>query len=395
MKILHIITHQGGGAGIACLRLHHALCEAKIDSNVLSLFGKGNIKESIFSLEADAGKIDFTAILKKEKRTRYLQAWKIRLKGKPKELFSFPDSLWRIEDHPLVKEADIIHLHWVAGMIDVERFFAAVNKPVVWTLHDAWPFTGGFHYESYFNVKPFASVSDKLLELKRKSYAGKNITVIAPSRYMISLCRSSEVFLTQSHFAIPNSVPSSIYYPRKNRAELRARLGIKANEQAWFFASDELDYFRKGADLLLNAFASYKNENVKLFIAGKQGKQKLSNDPRIQFTGHIADENHFAELLSACDALIHTSREDNFPNVILESIFCGTPVLSIDKGGVSEMIREGVNGILTSEENLLEGFEKIIAANFNSEKIATEAKDVFSTEVQAARFTLLYNQLIS
>ncbi len=395
MKILHLITHQGGGAGIACLRLHHALREAKVDSSVLSLFGEENKSENIFSLEANPFEIDFHAILKKEKRNRYRKAWKIRLKGKPKELFSFPDSPWEIEAHPLVKEADIIHLHWIAGMIDVERFFAAINKPVVWTLHDAWPFTGGFHYQSYFNAQPFASISDKLKELKRKSYAGKNITVIAPSRYLANLCRSSEVFLTQAHLAIPNSVPSSIYYPRKNRDELRTRLGIKENEQAWFFASDELDYFRKGADLLLAGFASFKNENVKLFIAGKPGKQKLPKDSRIQFTGPIADENQFAELLNACDALIHTSREDNFPNVILESLFCGTPVVAIDKGGVSEMIRDGVNGILTSEEKLGEGFEKISATNFDREKIATESKAIFSAEVQSARFILLYNQLIS
>ncbi len=395
MKILHLITHQGGGAGIACLRLHHALREAKIESSVLSLFGEENKSANIFSLEANSGEIDFNAILKKEKRNRYRQAWKIRLKGKPKELFSFPDSLWKIEEHPLIKEADIIHLHWVAGMIDVERFFAAVNKPVVWTLHDAWPFTGGFHYESYFNIKPFVSISDKLLELKRKSYAGTNITVVAPSRYMISLCRSREVFLTQTHFAIPNSAPASIYYPRKNRDELRARLGIKENEQVLFFASDELDYFRKGADLLLDAFASFKNENVKLFIAGRPGKQKLPKDSRIQFTGHIADENHFAEFLNACDALIHTSREDNFPNVILESLFCGTPVLAIDKGGVSEMIRDGVNGILVSEENLGDGLEKIIAANFNRAKIAAEAQAIFSSDVQSARFIQLYKQFLS
>jgi glycosyltransferase involved in cell wall biosynthesis len=393
MKILHLITNQGGGAGIACLRLHHALREMEMESKVLSLFGNENKKENIFSLEADPGKLDFESILKKSKSRKYRQAWKIRLKGKPKELFSFPDSLWEIEDHPLVKEADVIHLHWIAGMIDIERFFSTVKKPIAWTIHDAWPFTGGFHYESYFNAKPFASISNALLETKRNAYAGKNITLIAPSRYLLNLCRASKVFKDQTHLAIPNSVPSAVYYPRKNRAELRARLGIKEHEQAWFFASGELDYFRKGADILLQAFPGYKNEKVKLFIAGKEGKQKFPKDPRIHFTGHIANENQFAEILNACDALIHTSREDNFPNMILESLFCGTPVLSIDKGGVSEMIRNGVNGILIGEDQLQEGFEKIIRLNYNREAIASTAQQTFSSEVQAARFKNLYHTI--
>jgi glycosyltransferase involved in cell wall biosynthesis len=278
-------------------------------------------------------------------------------------------------------------------MIDVARFFSAINKPVAWTLHDAWPFSGGFHYEAYFNAKPFASISNRLLEIKRNAYAGKNITLVAPSKYLIEQCRASAVFKTQSHLVIPNSVPSSVYYARENRNELRARFGIKENQQAWFFASDQLDYFRKGADILLEAFTAFKNEHVKLFIAGKQGKQKIPKDSRIQFTGHIADENHFAELLNACDAQIHTSREDNFPNVILESLFCGTPVLSIDKGGVSEMIRNGVNGILIDEHNLSAGFEQLLSLKSDRKKIAEEAQHTFSAEVQAARFKDLYFSL--
>ncbi|CAN5917207.1 hypothetical protein BH11BAC7_BH11BAC7_14880 [soil metagenome] len=394
MKILHLSTHQGGGAGVACLRLHDALLEAKTDSKVLSVFGKENKERNVFSLEANPGEINFKSIRRKDKWKRYLQAWKVRFKGKPKELFSFPDSLWRMEEHPLVKEADIIHLHWVAGMIDVERFFEKINKTVVWTLHDAWPFTGGFHYASYFNAKPFASISNPMLEVKRKAYDRKDITIVAPSRYMTELCRASEVFLTQSHLDIPNSVPASVYYPRNNRDELRKRLGIKENERALFFASAELGYFRKGADLLLDAFSSYKNEKVKLFIAGKKGSRNLSSDSRIHFTGHITDENHFAELLNACDALVHTSREDNFPNVILESLFCGTPVLSIDKGGVSEMVNNE-NGILTNEEELKEGFDLILGKNFNRTKIASEAQNIFSSRVQAARFIQLYQEISS
>lgn len=390
MKILHLITNQGGGAGIACLRLHRALREMKVESKVLSLFGEENKKENIFSLEANPGNMDFETVLAKEKRRHYRQAWKLRLKGKPKELFSFADSLWEIENHPLVKEAGIIHLHWVSRMIDVDRFFSAIKKPVVWTMHDAWPFTGGFHYESYFNAKPFASISNAQLEIKRKAYAGKKITLVAPSRYLLNLCRASNVFKDQTHVAIPNSVPSPVYFPRDNRNELRTRLGIQENERAFFFASDELDYFRKGADILLKAFPAYKNEKVKLFIAGKEGKQKLPKDSRIHFTGHIADENQFADILNACDALVHTSREDNFPNVILESLCCGTPVLSIDKGGVSEMIRDGVNGILVDEIDLTNGFDQIIQLKFEREKIARKAQQTFSSEVQAARFKALY-----
>jgi glycosyltransferase involved in cell wall biosynthesis len=63
------------------------------------------------------------------------------------EQFSHPFSRYRIEQHPWVREADVINLHWVSCFLDYARFFATVEKPIVWTLHDQNPYLGGFHYE--------------------------------------------------------------------------------------------------------------------------------------------------------------------------------------------------------------------------------------------------------
>lgn len=394
MKILHLSKHPNGGAGIACIRLHRALREAGIDSNVLVLEGKGIPEENIFSFETSSDANQFVSTLRKEKRKRYRRAWLVRFRGKPKELFSFPDSRWKIESHPLVQEADIIHLHWVAGMINLPGFFASVKKPIVWTLHDAWPFTGGFHYEDYFDGSAFAKISKRNLEIKKKAYAGKNITIVAPSRYLLNSSRESKVFEGKTHAVIPNSVPATIYHPLANRESIRKNLGVKEPEQLWVFACAELDYFRKGADILLKAFSEYENENVRLLIVGNPGKQVKPNDKRIQFTGHI-EENKMVDLLNAADALLHTSREDNFPNIILESLFCGTPVLSTDEGGVPEMIHDGVNGFLTSAEKLPEDFRKILGKQFDRKKISAETQVVFSAEVQAMRFKQLYGEIFS
>jgi glycosyltransferase involved in cell wall biosynthesis len=392
MKILHLTTYQEGGGGIASLRLHQAMLKANMDSKLLSVFGKENHNEAIFSLQAGPDQISFRRNQQKEKWIRYFQAWKVRLCGKSIELFSFPSSVWEIEDHPLIKEADLIHLHWVAGMVDVKRFFAKINKPIVWTLHDAWPFTGGFHYEKYFNAKPFLPVSKPLLKLKYVAYKQKNITIVSPSRYMLNLCLESNVFQQQQHVVIPNSVPASIYQPHFHRDELRKRLGVKTTDFVLLFVSTELDYFRKGFDILLDAFTTYKNKNIKLFVAGKKGRQVFPSDPRITFWGHVA-ENHLAELLSASDALVHTSREDNFPNVIIESLTCGTPVLAIDEGGMSEMI-DDTNGIRCDENTIKKGFDEIIGMHINRTQIASTAKRNFSPAVQAKRFKQLYISLL-
>ncbi|HET6992625.1 MAG TPA: glycosyltransferase, partial [Bacteroidia bacterium] len=247
-------------------------------------------------------------------------------------------------------------------------------------------------YENYFDGSAFAKISNRNLEIKKKTYAGKNITIVSPSRYLLNCCKESQIFEGKTHTVIPNSVPATIYHPLSSRESIRKNLSLKESDQLWVFACAELDYFRKGADILLKAFSDYKNENIRLLIVGNPGKQVKPDDKRIRFTGHIG-ENKLVELLNAADALIHTSREDNFPNIILESLFCGTPVLSTDEGGVSEMIRDGVNGCLTSAEELPAGFQRILSKQFDREKISTEAQAVFSAEVQALRFVQLYEEI--
>ena len=64
------------------------------------------------------------------------------------EILSLPYSSYELNTHPLVQEADCIHLHWVSGILDYTNFFATVSKPVVWTLHDMNPFLGLFHYKA-------------------------------------------------------------------------------------------------------------------------------------------------------------------------------------------------------------------------------------------------------
>ena len=150
MKIVHISTSDKGGAGIAALRLHKGLLQQNVDSSFLSLFGSGtgetnsefNINPSVQLSNLQKIKRKFgLPVTQVERNLRMLKG----IKG-DYEIFSFPFSDFQIEQHPLVQSADIINLHWVAGLINYPSFFKFIKKPVVWTLHDMNPFMGGFHY---------------------------------------------------------------------------------------------------------------------------------------------------------------------------------------------------------------------------------------------------------
>ena len=162
MKILIINTYDRGGAANACLRLYQGLLDEGIDASLLLKKKQKNLpnaeilapqKQKKSILQKLNAKLKTLMrelnLIKKESTSPQLSF----LKNRPQslELFSFPDSNFDITDSPLYQEADIINLHWVAGFLDYKSFFEKNTKPVVWTLHDMNPFTGGEHYEENYS----------------------------------------------------------------------------------------------------------------------------------------------------------------------------------------------------------------------------------------------------
>lgn len=389
MKVLHITAIAEGGAGIACSRQHTALREAGVDSKVLLLRGNVNAQNGFYSVETSDP--DFSKTLWQYKRQRALLNVKVRLNGKTPELFSPAHSVWKIEEHPLVKEADIIHLHWVAGMIDLPRFFSVVKKPIVWTIHDAWAYTGGFHYERYWDSARFAKLSAEGLAIRKEIFSDRAIHIVSPSEYLLNECRNSGVFAKSEFHHIRNCIT----YTHMRTADENIPAHVSCRTQQWLFCCDELDYYRKGADLLFDAFLQWKNPSVQLIIAGKPGKKKLPDDPRIRFTGHVSSLE-IIKLMCKSDALIHPSREDNQPNAIVEALCIGTPVLATPVGGVPEMIRNHENGILTKNctvESLVQGFDEMFRMKTDHEEIAKEAIRIYFPKPFTDAMRALYAKL--
>ena len=143
-------------------------------------------------------------------------------------MFSFPDSKYDITLSELYREADIVNLHWVADFLDYKSFFMKNNKPVVWTLHDMNPFSGGEHYEekylgideSGFPVNRIISeeeirVAKDNIELKKQVITNlSNLTIVAPSEWLAAEARRSEIFKNTPVFCIPNGLDSDVYKPR-------------------------------------------------------------------------------------------------------------------------------------------------------------------------------------
>ena len=144
MKIIHIcVTDIVGGAAKAAYSLHKALGNAGLNSSMLVQKKFSNDNTVIPFVDSSLKEIKYTERFLLD--YFFIKSFTIKERGR----FSFP--FWGVDlaEHTLVKEADIIHLHWVnQGYFSFKTFrsLAKLNKPIVWTFHDMWAFTGGCHY---------------------------------------------------------------------------------------------------------------------------------------------------------------------------------------------------------------------------------------------------------
>lgn len=402
MKVLHIARSDGWGAGTAAVRLHQGLLRQGISSAFLCLNKTTPIDEvyqypSVIPLPLGRRVLRKLGLHKsrREKNSKTLD----RLQGQY-EAFTFPDTDYQVLSHDLVRQADIINLHWIANFVDIPSFFPQTDKPVVWTLHDMNPFQGGFHYHEDVirNQSTMGTYEELLKTMKRQALSSFNrLTVVTPSRWLLNRSAKSDVLGKFPHRHIPYGLDLDVFKPYDNR-EMKAKLGIPASQRLALFISEDMNNRRKGFDILLTTLAAGSFGDNVLF--GAVGNWRQGNEPPgIRLFGRVSDPAKLAELYSAADLFILPSREDNFPNVMLEALACGTPVLSFSEGGMAEVIKTGVNGILLNEisaVSLGKGLDDFFSGryDFDRARIRTFAKDNFPLEKQARAYLSLYESIL-
>ncbi len=336
MRILHISTHDRGGAASAMINLHYGLLKKGVDSHCLFLKNTGeNIKNSHYYKSSSKGL--FVLIPDKIKNKFGFNQEKIVeriLSNKPKgyEGYSFPITPYKIHKNDYIQKADIINLHFVSRFIDYPSFFPNVYKPLVWTIHDMNPFLGGFHYsndEERFH-KSFYELEKKLISIKDKALKNtKNLYIVSLSHYLKGKSLNSSLFNKFPHFLIQNSVDTDKFriYNKKFSRDI---FNLPQDKKLFLFVSESINNRRKGFDILLDVIDRFNEDQIIFCAIGK----KISNenkDNKIYHLGYIRDPRLLALAYSASDAFILPSREDNLPNTMLEALSCGTPVLTFIK----------------------------------------------------------------
>ena len=424
MKVLIVNTYDRGGAANSCQRLHLGLLNAGIDSKVL-LKKKQDIWPQSFKYEP--AKRTFTIKQKVEgKLKRVARDLKIYnpekaseqqlefLKNRPVELemVSFPKSNIDITLSPLYKEADIINLHWVANFLDYETFFKKNNKPVIWTLHDMNPFNGVEHYkESFLGIDKRGlpqkrkisdqenRISKEYLAIKKKALAKTdNLTIVAPSKWLVREAKSSELFKNREVLHIPYGLDAKIFYP-KDREKARKLLNIPPGKKVILFVSDSLKKNRKGFLFLKKAYDLLDGNDFILCAIGNIDADWKS-DKEVLELGIIKDDEIMCAAYSAADVFVIPSVMDNLPNTVLESLMCGTPVIGFPVGGIPDMIENWQNGLLTEEISVNSLYKALLkffktADKFDRDQIRKNALAKYESKIQARKYKALFDRIMS
>lgn len=375
LKVVHVCMQDFGGAGNAAFRLHLGLLEIGVDSKML-VFSKKSGEPNVMVIpdnveENPSECIDvstYTSNILSDLFARW-GSLEFLYPNRPKGLELFSDTICDIDLFKLndVRSADIINLHWVAGMIMYDRFSELCKlKNVVWTLHDMNAFTGGCHYNNdcskyltQCNSCPQLG-SDKFRDLsyinwitKESAYNDSSFQVITPSQWLANAAAESKLFSNKDIKVIPYGLPLDIFKPNQKNI-IYERYNIPQSKKLVLFVADFVDNKRKGIDYLIGALKSKllsnESNDIMFGIVGSNSENLTLNlnQPYVDF-GRITSEEEMAIIYSAADVFVIPSLEDNLPNTVLESLACGTPVVGFNIGGIPDMIEHKINGYLCDD----------------------------------------------
>ena len=407
MNVLHLCTFDTGGAGIAARRLCEAQQSAGISARLLHLHPNRTANGQPF-FAPPTGLARYSQ--------RFLEAGQAlglpfkaphqrlhHLRNKPAgyELFSTPFSAHRPENSAWLKQADVVHLHWISGLVHFPSFFKALRgKRVVWTLHDQAPFTGGCHYaldchgfeNECARCPQLGNPADAapFFRIKRESLSGiKNLHVITPSNWIRRASERSTLFGSYTHHTLANPVSGDVFRPL-HPAACRSALGLPQDQFLALFVSLDLTNPRKGGAIIQEAATYFANHAAIRLV----GLGKSDGDAPYLNLGTIRDERLMAVVYSACDVVLFPSFADNLPNVVSEAHRCGTPVLAFRLGGLPEMIEHGKNGWLTQPNpgEFCSALERIASEPaLDREAIAARADAAYSPALLLPQFSNIYD----
>ncbi|WP_320047859.1 glycosyltransferase [uncultured Ilyobacter sp.] len=372
MKIVHVNTTDViNGAGIAAHRLHLSMIEQGIDSKML-VMSKSSDELNIDVARKGNFEKYFLSNFRKLREKITFNKYKNR---KNPILFSSAEFGIDISEHSFIKEADIIHLHWINGSylsLESIKRLSNLGKKIRWTLHDMWLFTGGCHYSNWckkyekncgncpiLETGKENDITRKIWKKKENIFRDLDIEIITCSNWLGDCAKKSSLLKEKKIIVQANVLDKNIFKPI-NKEICKDILNLDKNKKyICFGAMNSTSDPRKGWDYLKKTLLHLDKENpeikkgTELLIFGASHGKDIDKLPfNTKFLGRVYDETTLSLIYNSADVFVAPSLEDNLPNTVNESIHCETPVIAFDIGGMPDMIAHEKNGYLAEYKNI-------------------------------------------
>lgn len=411
MKILHISSSDlSGGAAIAAFRLHRGLNNYKEIESVMIVRDKVSVDKNIFIIN-DIFKVKFKAKI----RWFFVKVGKkisSKIAKSPFSIIYLPKS--KIKNAIKKINPQIIHIHWLDETILTFKDLNELDIPVVYTMHDMWVFTGGCHYTQdcerfklgcgkcpVLDSKISNDLSKFIFNKKKKGIkATKSISFLSVSKWLSSLAKLSPILGNLDIQTLPNLIDTSIFEIRTVE-NAKKRLGLNKDKKYILFgAINSIGDPRKGWKILVKALESLKFTNVELLVFGNNDdiEKEIACFKVISFN-QINNVNKIIDLYCSADVMIVPSIQEAFGQTITEAMACGTPVVSFEGTGPSDIIKHLENGYLAKSNSyidLAEGIEFFITKKVDKifrQNCRNHILENFSIDKNIIRYIQFYNNI--
>jgi glycosyltransferase involved in cell wall biosynthesis len=362
---------------------------------------------------------DLPSRIRRRLRSLYLErSWK-QTATRPEGATFFSDdrSPFGAEMIEQMPPCDVLQLHWISTWVDYGKFFRRVPRelPMVWTLHDMYPFTGGCHYSGECGkFRARCGACPELLSTFQKDFSWESwgrkqqalsrrerhvIQIVTPSRWLAEQARSSALFDKMQIEVIPNGVDTEIFQPRDRKAA-RETFGIDPAAKVALFVAEWATEKRKGLDLFVEAVRKMRKGPEFCLVAIGRGLPRELDGVRSVSIDYVRDEETMSMVYSLADVFVIPSLQDNLPNTSLEALACGVPTVAFSVAGLVDVVRPGKTGALVTPGDV-DGLGEAIAGLLNDDeerkKMAAACRRValeeYALEVQARRYVALYEAM--
>ena len=409
MKVLHLVAGElNGGAARGAYWLHQALRDLGVDSAILTSAKDSLGDESVISLADSAlGKLKFAV----QRRMGQLPL-KLYRNRRPTIFNTGIDGV-DFTRHPAYASADLVHLHWVIGLVS-NRALRKVKKPVVWTLRDMWPLTGGCHHslecdrytEGCGSCPQLGSTRERdltrfVLRHKQASLP-KDIRIVGMSRWMSDCASKSAVFRARQVTTISNNVDTELFSPLPKKLARQA-LGFDEDRKIVLVGAQDVASVYKGFDLFVEALESLTKDNIHVVLFGKTsgGIPELPGVP-ITSLGFLSDAIALRLAYSAADVFVAPSLADAFGKTLVEAMSCGTPVVCFNATGPKDIVEHQVTGYRATPfiaQDLAHGIQWVLDQPLEAyAKMCRAAHDRaqqrFDSRVIAQQYLDLYREIL-